>query len=78
MTQKPTSWKPMFEFRNDGWHGNAQRFATQEEALSSAASRFNQWIIPTGYRADPSDDPVNYLWDAQKGDMFVNRELEHA
>lgn len=53
------SWKP--EFLVDGkWYDNAQRFATYQEALTSAARRFAVWTVPTDYRATESPDPVNY------------------
>lgn len=65
----PTSWRPMFHVPPDEWAGNAQRFATEEEALASARARFNVWMVPDDFRADPTDDPVNYKWD--KGDVSL-------
>ena len=38
----------------------AQRFATREEAEASAKARFHVWTVPADYRAEPSDEPVNY------------------
>lgn len=56
---QPVSWKP--EFCVDGkWCGNAQRFATEQEAKDSAYDRFCRWFGPTGWRATPTQDPVNY------------------
>lgn len=53
------SFKP--EFLVDGnWYGNAQRFATEQEARESANERFSRWTVPTDYRVTESTDPVNY------------------
>jgi len=54
-----TSWKPEFKVGGD-WCGNAQRFATEKEALATAMARFERWTIPSDYRATRSEDPVNY------------------
>jgi hypothetical protein len=54
-----TSYKPMFLVSGQ-WCGNAQRFATREEAEASAKARFHVWTMPSDYRAEPSDEPVNY------------------
>jgi hypothetical protein len=56
----PNSYRPMFEFANNETAGNAQRFATEAEALASAAARFQVWTMPLGYSVEPSEDPVNY------------------
>lgn len=53
------SYRPMF-FVNE-WVGNGQRFATREEAEASASARFWAWTVPTAYRVDESDEPVNYV-----------------
>jgi len=64
------SFKP--EFLCDGeWCSNAQRFATEQEAQSSARSRFARWSVPSAFRATESDDPVNYRWDEEEGDVHV-------
>lgn len=56
---RPTSYKPMFQV--DGqWYGNAQRFATREEAHASARARFMVWTIPTACDVHESTDAVNY------------------
>lgn len=69
------SWKPVFQMPNDpNWYDNAQRFATHDEAYSSAAARFAVWTMPTAYDAHESDDPVNYAWSETKGDVMINRE----
>ena len=69
------SYRPMFQFSDETWAGNAQRFATHEEAMKSAASRFQAWTMPTAYRADESDDLVNYEWHDDAGDVMINREV---
>ena len=67
----PRSWAP--EFMVDGkWCGNAQRFATKEEAEGSARKRFMAWTVPSDWRAAPTDDRVNYEWDAETGDRPMN------
>jgi hypothetical protein len=67
------SFKPMFEVQGQ-WCGNAQAFATREEAEASAKARFNVWTVPSGYRADESDEPVSYRWDFATGtDVPLNR-----
>lgn len=53
------SWKPEFLVSGE-WCSNAQRFATQEEAIASAKARFMVWTMPTDCRASESPDPVNY------------------
>lgn len=67
-TPQPKSYAPMFEFASGEVCGNAQRFATPEEAEKSARARFQVWTMPTGYRVEPSDDLVNYRWDDTDGD----------
>jgi hypothetical protein len=67
------SWKPYFIIPGEGDKHckNGQAFATQEEALASAESRFMRWTTPSGFGADESDQPVNYRWDAQRGDVAL-------
>jgi len=59
------SYRPMFEFTGGEIAGNAQRFATEAEALSSAMARFQVWTMPVGYSVEPSADPVNYKFTDQ-------------
>ena len=54
------SYRPMFVFGTGERAGNDQRFATREEALSSAKARFQVWTMPSDYGVDESEDPVNY------------------
>ena len=63
------SYRPMFEFTGGEIVGNAQRFATQEEAEHSACARFQVWAMPTGWKVEESSDPVNYQWDKNKGNV---------
>ena len=65
------SFRPMFTFPGDEVQGNAQRFATEEEAHASAKARFMVWYQPLGYLVEESDDPVNYRWDDQLGDVSI-------
>jgi len=46
-----------------GWAGNGLRFATEEEARASACDLYSRWTLCEDYRADESDDEVNYVWD---------------
>jgi hypothetical protein len=55
------SWKPEFLCQGS-WCANGQAFATEAEAKSSAASRFQRWTVPTDYRAVESEEPVNYAF----------------
>lgn len=67
------SWKPVFKMPGDPkWYDNAQRFATKEEAMSSASERFMVWTMPEKYDAHESDEPVNYA-RIEDTDVMVNR-----
>ena len=68
------SFKPMFEFNRGEVKGNAQAFATYEEAEQSALDRFAFWTMPSGCFVQESDEPVNYRWDVLDGDVPLNRE----
>lgn len=58
------SWKPELQVSGeDGWHTNALRFATKEEAEASAQDTYGRWLLATAWRASESDDPVNYKLD---------------
>ena len=59
----------MFKFTSGETVGNAQRFATFEEANNSARDRFRRWTMPSGYSVALSDDVVNYRWDDALGDV---------
>ena len=56
------NYQPMFTFDSGERCGNAQVFATREEAEASAASRFAVWTMPTGYGVDETLDAVTYRW----------------
>jgi hypothetical protein len=59
-----SSFKPEVQTDATGkWYGNGLRFATPEEALTSARDLSFRWIAVREYRASPSDDPVNYKLD---------------
>lgn len=70
------SWKPYWNVRGEGDKHcqNAQVFATEGEAKASAASRYMRWTATTGYGVDESDEPVNYRWDDESGDVFLDSE----
>ena len=63
------SYKPQFHFTNDERQTNGQSFATEQEALASAAARWARWLQPTGYSAVESDAPVTYRYDDAAGDI---------
>ena len=50
----------MFLFKGGERKGNAQVFATEQEARGSALARFMVWTMPEGIDVEPTDDPVNY------------------
>ena len=56
----PVSYAPMFNFGDTETKGNAQRFATRQEAYDSAQDRFRVWTMPTGFYVAETNDPVNY------------------
>ncbi len=53
-----SNWKPELEVDGE-WSGNAQVFATKEEAELMARDIFSRWLVPTGYRASETEDAVN-------------------
>ena len=63
------NYRPMFTFASGERCGNAQVFATKEEAQNSAEARFRVWTMPTGYGVDETTDPVVYRWDNDEGDV---------
>jgi len=62
------SFRPMVKVGNE-WAGNGIRFATREEAESSARDLYGRWTLCVDHRADASDDPVNYAWDPSRGNV---------
>lgn len=70
------NYRPMFTFEGGERKGNAQVFATEEEARNSAAARFRSWTMPTGYGVDETADPVNYRWSPHDGDVRIETEGE--
>ena len=67
-----TNYRPMFTFGPDERKGNAQVFATRDEAMSSARDRFRRWTQPTAYGADATDADVNYRWTETDGDVSLS------
>jgi hypothetical protein len=64
-------FKPVFIFGNNERCTNAQVFATNKEANSSALARFRVWTMPTGYDTEETSDAVNYRWDSKLGDVSL-------
>ena len=56
------SWKAEMKCSGE-WSSNALRFATKEEAEASGKELMSRWMVPTGYQATESTDPVNYRFD---------------
>ena len=56
------SYRPMVYVQGE-WAGNRLRFATEEEARAAAHDLWCRWTLCTDWRADESDDEVNYAWD---------------
>ena len=54
------SYRPMMKISESETTGNGLRFATEKEALESAAELFSRWTVPIGYSIEESSDPVNY------------------
>lgn len=55
------SWKPAVQVAGEtGYHHNNLAFATEEEAIASAADLAERWLMVVAFRADHSDQPVNY------------------
>jgi len=52
----------MVRTTGSGFVGNALRFATEDEATRNARDLMHRWFAVTEYRAEPSDDPVNYTY----------------
>ena len=65
------NYKPQFIFPGDERQTNAQVFATYHEAYDSAQNRFMSWTMPTGFDVVETEKPVNYTFDAKKGDIAL-------
>jgi hypothetical protein len=65
------NYRPMFEFASGERVGNAQVFATHDEAWGSASNRFMRWTMPTDIGVDETDAPVNYTWTTDDGDVSL-------
>ena len=69
------SFKPMVSTGSDPkFYGNAQAFATKQEAEDSAHDLFNRWTLCTGHKAEESDEPVNYV-RVDGHDKMINRKV---
>jgi hypothetical protein len=67
------SWKPQQNVEGK-WYSNGQAFATKEEAEKSAQYRFQNWWSSNGGRAIESDEPVNYIWSDEHGDVMIKED----
>tara|TARA_R110000751_G_scaffold153886_2_gene258966 strand:- start:158 stop:376 length:219 start_codon:yes stop_codon:yes gene_type:complete len=69
------SFAPMFNFGDYETQGNAERYATREEAERSAQDRFMVWMTPSGWFVQETDDPVNYRCLASdEKRVMINRD----
>ena len=64
------SYRPMV-FVQGGWHGNAVRFATEDEAMASSRDLMRRWTLVENYGAEVSDDPVNCEWSDAMGHVHL-------
>lgn len=62
------SYRPMVS-TGGAFAGNALRFATREEAEASACDLYRRWTMCVAYGVDESDDPVNYEWNPERGNV---------
>ena len=70
------SYKPAIKvFGEEPYYTNSQAFGTYDEAEKSARSRHWNWIMAESYRVEESDQPVNYMWDNEKGDVMLDKGL---
>ncbi len=59
------SYKMVLIENNGNECGNGLRFATEEQAHEYHADLYSRWTgCPSGYRVDPSNDPVSAKYDA--------------
>ncbi len=68
------SYKPVFLFPAGERALNGQAFATLDEARRSAHRRFMVWTQPVGFDVEESVEPVNYRFDAERGDVSIKSE----
>jgi hypothetical protein len=52
-------------FAEGEWVGSAMRFATEQEALNAGSELMSRWFYARDCRAVSSNDPVNYMFDAE-------------
>lgn len=66
------SWKPEVQTDASGkWYGNALRFASKEEAEANVAGLMSRWMLVRATRVVESDDPVNYRFDTETGELIA-------
>lgn len=61
-----SNWRPMVNVAGREWAGNGLVFATKQEAEANARNLMGRWLLVTDFRADPTDEPVNYKWAGNK------------
>jgi hypothetical protein len=63
-----TSWVPEVMVSGETkFIPNGMRFATKAECDANLEHLMMRWFAVTETRATPSNDPVNYRWDAAAG-----------
>ena len=71
------SWKPAFTFKGQEKPStNGETYATEEEALASAAQRFMVWTMPESYLAIESDEVPNSVWIKGEGRVLIDHPLD--
>ena len=63
------NYKPIWILAHGERGGNAQVFATHQEAHDSAHARFMVWTATEGYDVEETDDPVTYFRTSTLGDV---------
>jgi hypothetical protein len=49
------------------WSGNGLRFGTQLQAEAYARDLYSRWTLVTEFRATPTYDPLNAVWNSTTG-----------
>jgi len=71
------SFKPVVKVAGNGdaWCGNALRFATSEEAATSAADLANRWMLVLEHGVQESTDPVTHKLTKQADGFWLIEAL---
>ena len=73
-----SSYLAEMETQPGDWTHNALRFATRKEAESYGQDLAMRWTQVRDWRITPSDDPVNYRWDGERGAVNLESDAQEA